>query len=70
MTAIEYLDHCTQMVDRFNRMYLRVLRQMRDLRPYRMPVTINNPKQVNIAADSGQQVNLQKKKHAKIRIGF
>ena len=62
VTAIEYLDHCTQMADRFNRMYLRVLRQMRDLRRYSVPVTINNPKQVNIAADGGQQVNLQKSK--------
>ena len=33
---------------------------MRDLRRYSVPVTINNPKQVNIAADGGQQVNLQK----------
>jgi hypothetical protein len=58
--AIEYLDHCTQMADRFQRMFLRVLRQMRDLRRYSVPVTINNPKQVNIAADGGQQVNVQK----------
>ena len=42
-----------------NRMFLRTLRQMRDLRRYQMPVTINNPKQVNIAADGGQQVNVQ-----------
>jgi hypothetical protein len=62
VTAIEYLDHCTQMADKFNRMYLRVLRQMRDLRRYSVPVTINNPKQVNIAADGGQQVNVQKSK--------
>lgn len=62
VTAIEYLDHCTQMADRFNRMFLRVLRQMRDLRRYSVPVTINNPKQVNIAADGGQQVNVQKSK--------
>jgi hypothetical protein len=60
--AIEYLDHCTQMADRFQRMFLRVLRQMRDLRRYSVPVTINNPKQVNIAADGGQQVNVQKSK--------
>jgi hypothetical protein len=26
-----------------------------------VPVTINNPKQVNIAADGGQQVNVQAK---------
>ena len=32
-----------------------------------MPVTINNPKQVNIAADGGQQVNLQKQGRSKKR---
>jgi hypothetical protein len=32
---------------------------MRDLRRYSVPVTINNPKQVNIAAEGGQQVNVQ-----------
>ena len=67
VTAIEYLEHCTQMADRFNRMFLRVLRQMRDLRRYSVPVTINNPKQVNIAADGGQQVNVQNKAEAKSR---
>ena len=40
----------------------RAMRQMRDLRRYSVPVTINNPKQVNIAADGGQQVNVQKSK--------
>ncbi|HEX5736371.1 MAG TPA: hypothetical protein VF131_26310 [Blastocatellia bacterium] len=62
---MEYLDHCTQMADRFQRMFLRVLRQMRDLRRYSVPVTINNPKQVNIAADGGQQVNVQAKRKRK-----
>jgi hypothetical protein len=60
ITAMEYLDHCTQMADRFNRMFLRVLRQMRDLRRYSVPVTINNPKRLNIAAEGGQQVNVRK----------
>jgi hypothetical protein len=41
------------------------MRQMRDLRRYSVPVTINNPKQVNIAADGGQQVNVQNKAKAK-----
>ena len=35
---------------------------MRDLRRYSTPVTINNPKQVNIATDGGQQVNVAKDK--------
>ena len=30
-----------------------------------MPVTINNSKQVNIAAEGGQQVNVQNKANAK-----
>lgn len=40
---------------------------MRDLRRYGVPVTINNPKQVNIAAEGGQQVNVQEKAKAKSR---
>ena len=54
------IEHAVQMLDRFNRFYLRTLRQLRDLRRYSMPVTINNPAQVNIAADGGQQVNAVK----------
>lgn len=55
----QYQDRAFNMADRFNRMFLRTLRQMRDLRRYQMPVTINNPQQVNIAAEGGQQVNVQ-----------
>jgi hypothetical protein len=62
LTAAEYLERATQMADRFNRMFLRVLRQMRDLRRYNVPVIINNPEQVNVATDGGQQVNVQKSK--------
>jgi hypothetical protein len=40
---------------------------MRDLRRYGAPVTINNPKQVIIAANGGQQVNVQNKRRAKNR---
>lgn len=57
-TAIE---HAMQMMDRYNRLFLRTLRQLRDLRRYAAPVTINNPQQVNIAADGGQQVNTMNK---------
>ena len=53
------IEHAVQMADRFNRIFMRTLRQLRDLRRY-SPVTINNPSQVNIAADGGQQVNLSK----------
>jgi hypothetical protein len=65
VTAKEWLDHSTQMADRFNRMFLRVLRQMRDLRRYASPVVIQNAEQVNVAADGGQQINVQKKQKGK-----
>jgi hypothetical protein len=56
-TAIE---HAAQMADRWNRIYMRTLRNLRDLRRYSVPVTINNPQQVNIATDGGQQMNVNK----------
>ncbi len=59
VTEQQAIDSAVQMADRFNRMFMRTLRQLRDLRRY-SPVTINNPNQVNIAADGGQQVNLNK----------
>ncbi len=43
---------------RYNRLFLCTLRQLRDLRRCSTPVRINNPKQVNIATDGGQQVNV------------
>ena len=55
-SAAKALEHAVQMADRWNRIYMRTLRQLRDLRRYGK-VTINNPTQVNIAADGGQQVN-------------
>lgn len=51
-------EHAAQMVDRWNRIYIRTLRNLRDLRRYSTPVTINNPQQVNIAAEGGQQLNV------------
>lgn len=54
----EAIEHAAQMADRWNRIYMRTLRNLRDLRRYSVPVTINNPQQVNIAADGGQQVNV------------
>ena len=56
----EMLEHATQMADRFNRMFLRTLRQMRDLRRYASPEVIQNAGQVNVAAEGGQQVNVHK----------
>jgi hypothetical protein len=61
----EAMDHAAQMADRWRRAYQATLRQMRDWRRYNVPVTINNPQQVNIAADGGQQVNVQETKRIK-----
>ena len=63
-TAIE---HAAQMADRFQRMFFRAVRQLRDWHKYSPPVTINNPQQVNIgeqvnvANENGQQVNVSTK---------
>lgn len=51
------VEHAVQMADRFNRIFLRTLRQLRDLRRY-APVTINNARQVNIATEGGKQLNI------------
>jgi len=56
------VTQAAEMADRYNRLFLRTLRQLRDLRRYNLPVMINNPQQVNIAAEGGQQVNVQKKR--------
>ena len=59
MSEVAAIEHVVQMADRFNRIFMRTLRQLRDLRRY-SPVTINNPNQVNIAAEGGQQINVSK----------
>jgi hypothetical protein len=56
----EAVEHAAQMADRYSKAFQRNLRSMRDLRRYQMPVTINNPQQVNIASDGGHQVNVAK----------
>ena len=56
------LEHAAQMADRFRRQYLSSVRALRDYRRWNTPVIINNDGQVNIAADGGQQVNVQNKK--------
>ena len=43
------------MADRFNRLFLRTLRALRDLRRYAPPVIVQNAGQVNVGA---QQVNV------------
>jgi hypothetical protein len=58
VTEQEAIEHAAIMMDRFNKLFLRTLRQLRDLRRYSVPLTINNPQQVNIATDNSQQMNL------------
>jgi hypothetical protein len=52
------IEQAHTMADRYNRMFLRVLRQMRDLRRYAPAVIVNNGGQVNLA---NQQVNVTNK---------
>lgn len=52
------VEHAAQMADRWQRMYFRAIRNLRDWRRYTPQVTINNPQQVNIANDGGQQINV------------
>lgn len=59
LTSQEMIESAMMMADRFNRLFLRTLRQMRDLRRYSLTVTINNPGQVNIT-EGGQQINAVK----------
>ncbi len=54
------VQQAAQMADRWQRMYFRAIRSLRDWRRYTPQVTINNPNQVNIATDGGQQVNVSK----------
>jgi hypothetical protein len=54
----EAVDQANRLADGYNRQFLRVLRQLRDLRRYAPPVIVNNGGQVNVAANGGQQVNV------------
>jgi hypothetical protein len=64
----EAVEHAAAMADRWQRMYFRAVRQLRDWRRYTPQVTINNPQQVNIgeqvnvASDGGQQINVSNNK--------
>jgi hypothetical protein len=51
----EATEQAADMVDRFNKMYLRTLRALRDLRRYVPTVVVQNAGQVNVG---GQQVNV------------
>ena len=52
------IDQAHRLADGYNRQFLRVLRQLRDLRRYSPVVIQNNGGQVNVAANGGQQVNV------------
>lgn len=60
VSEMEAIEHAAQMADRWQRMYFRAIRNLRDWRRYTPQVTINNPQQVNIAGDGGQQINVAK----------
>jgi hypothetical protein len=49
------IDQAAEMMDRFNGIFLRTLRALRDLRRYAGPVIVQNATQVNVG---GQQVNM------------
>ena len=55
LSVSQSLEQSAAMVDRFNRLFLRTLRTLRDLRRYSNAVVIANAGQVNVG---GQQVNL------------
>ena len=55
VTEAEAIEQAMGMAERWNRMFLRTLRALRDLRRYAATVMIQNAGQVNIG---GQQVNV------------
>jgi hypothetical protein len=56
MSEAEAVDQAAAMVDRFNRIFLRTLRALRDLRRYApATVVVQNAGQVNVGS---QQVNM------------
>jgi hypothetical protein len=55
VSVYQAMEQEAAMADRFNRLFLRTLRQLRDLRRYTPPVTIQSASQVNI---DGQQINV------------
>ncbi len=54
VSRVEAIEQAAAMVDCFNRLFLRTLRQLRDLRRYSQQIVIHQPGQVNIGQ---QQVN-------------
>lgn len=54
------MEQAATMADRFNRLFLRTVRALRDLRRYSPPVIVQNAGQVNVG---GQQVNITQAKN-------
>jgi hypothetical protein len=54
-STADAIEQAHRLADGYNRQFLRVLRQLRDLRRYAPPVIVNNGGQVNVA---GQQLNV------------
>lgn len=52
----EAIEQAAQTADRWQRMYFRAIRNLRDWGRYTPQVTINNPQQVNIAADADNRL--------------
>jgi len=55
MSDAEAVEQAAAMMDRFNKMFLRSLRALSDLRRHNRPVVVQNAGQVNVG---GQQVNV------------
>jgi hypothetical protein len=55
VTGFQAVEQAGAMVDRFNRIFLRTLRALRDLRRCPPPVVVQNAGQVNVGQ---QQVNV------------
>jgi len=49
LTSAEAIEEAATMVDRFNRMIVRTLRALRDLRRYDLAIVVRNTGQINIA---------------------
>jgi hypothetical protein len=56
MSDAQAVDQAAAMVDRFNKMFLRTLRALRDLRRYSPTVVVQNAEQVNVGRE---QVNVK-----------
>jgi uncharacterized cysteine cluster protein YcgN (CxxCxxCC family) len=62
ISETEAIEKAAAMLDRFQRMFFRTLRQLRDWRRYTPPVIINNAQQINLATNGGQQINVSEAK--------